>query len=184
MPDESDRVRGDQGDWKPRPDPTKLTTEALQREVTTLRILLEIQIEANKEIYEERFLSMGRQLTFLEHQRIELKNDTKTALIDALRAQKELVQQQTIAAEKATNLAGTSINKLIDSLGKTFEASQSATADILSDVKSRVTVLESVKLGAQEQKRDISNLATLSATAIFVVIGVITIVTAIVTAKP
>src|SRR5687768_9854890 len=101
MPDDATPSQGPQ-DWRPRPDPTVLTTEALHREVGALRELMEARIGAlnllvesrvQSEIgrHEEKFAKVSQQLALVEQQRVEQKADTKAAVDAALTAQKEAV---------------------------------------------------------------------------------------------
>lgn len=65
------------GDWRPIPDPTVLTTEALLREVAHLKELLEQKVADNRQLYEQRFQMQ-------EQYRQEQKADAKEALNAAL----------------------------------------------------------------------------------------------------
>lgn len=78
------RERTDPPSWRPVPDPTLLTTQALYREVATLRELIEEKILATDQLVSEKFASVDRQLDLVERQRVEQKSDTKAAVDAAL----------------------------------------------------------------------------------------------------
>ncbi len=141
---------------------------------------MEARLDAEKQIYSERFVSVERQLALVESQRVEQKADTKNAVDAALTAQKEAVREQTLASEKAIAKSDASTTKQLDQLAITFNTAINAVSESLSDVKGKVTVLESIKLGVQEKREGISAAVALASTAIFITIAVITVVLTIV----
>ena len=88
-------------EWVPVPDPTVLTTQALYREVSSLRELIELRIEDLSGLLDEKFLRTEQQFELVERQRVEQKNDTKNAVDAALTAQKEAAKEQTVASDRA-----------------------------------------------------------------------------------
>ena len=111
MPDGQDAP----AEWKPIPDPTVLTTEALNREIALVREytersltsmqtsfeagrdamhdLLDAKIDASIALEDEKFRKVMREFDLLEKQRIEQKDDTQKAVDAALTAQKEAVKE-------------------------------------------------------------------------------------------
>lgn len=71
-------------------DPTRLTTEALMREIEVI----------NKDI-DRRFSFYDRLLEEADRRRVEQKEDTKAAVDAALAAAKEAVKEQNLSTEKA-----------------------------------------------------------------------------------
>jgi hypothetical protein len=126
---------------RPVPDPTLLTTEGIQREVTHLRELLEAKLSRIEDLCDRDFSSVHDKLRIAEEQRKEQKVDTKEAILAALEAQEK-------AAQKSEN----AISKQLEQMGSTFNAGISNLSDGVNDVKDRVTRMEAVKLGVSEQR--------------------------------
>jgi hypothetical protein len=154
---------------RPDPDPTLLTTAALQREIEAVKSLLrdkvearhteqlalvdllQSQIEALSAITTEKLNSVDKQFDLVERQRVEQKADTKAAVDAALIAQKEAVKEQTIASEKSIAKSEASTNKQLEELSKTFVTANDAQSSALADAKDRIGRIENVKVGGTEQ---------------------------------
>jgi hypothetical protein len=147
---------------RPVPDPTVLTTEALQREVLALREslnqrisglreLVEEELEGNDKVTEERFASIDTQLQLIERQRVEQKTDTKSALEAALSAAEKAVKEQTTASEARTDKSEASTTKSIDQLAATFDTAFQGLRRDLDDLKTRMTTVEQQKVGRSEE---------------------------------
>lgn len=114
-------------------DPTRLTTEALMREIEVLNRNLDL-----------RFSFYDRLLSDADKQRVEQKQDTKAAVDAALAAAKEAVKEQNISTEKAIgkteSLFGTSIDAIkadildLKSFRDTAQGKQTATVVVLGAV--------------------------------------------------
>lgn len=151
----------DEGGQRPVPDPTVLTTDALRREIAGLEKLIDTKLEAAEKHRNEKFASVDALMERAEDQRREQKADTNAAVDAALDSQKE-----------ATAKMEKSISDQITSLRSNFDTSVGSVQTSLSDLKDRVTVLESIKLGQVEQrdeKRD-SNAAVYAAIGIGITI--------------
>jgi hypothetical protein len=153
----------------PLPDPTTLTTDALDKAVAALKEiikdkvdarhseqvaqtkLVEAQLTALSDVTTERFNSVDTQFTLVERQRVELKGDTKAAVDAALIAQKEAVKEQTIASEKAIAKSETSTQEYAKQSNQTFQTSIDALTKNINDLKERVVTIESKKEGGKEQ---------------------------------
>lgn len=86
-------------------DPSRLTTEALMRE-----------IEGINRAIETRFGFYDRLLEIAERQRLEQKADTKAAVDAALAAAKEAVKEQTISTEEAIGKSETLFNTTLENI--------------------------------------------------------------------
>lgn len=88
----------DSRDWRPVPDPTLLTTQALDHEISNLKELLQSRIEAAERTYEERWQRIEERIS-------SIAAESRQA-IEQLRRERELVtaaQNMTIAkAEEST----------------------------------------------------------------------------------
>lgn len=156
----------------PSIDPTVLTTEALQREILSLRQLLELRVTALREMLaqstedlhnlmvselevqsvrcEQQFEKVGLQLKLVEQQRIEQKADTKAAVDAALTAQKEAVAEQTTASERSIAKSEAATTKSIEQLGTTFNTANDGMRRDIDGLKERVVSAEAQKAGGLE----------------------------------
>lgn len=137
----------------PSPDPTVLTTEALQREIAALKELVEFRIRALNDLRtselgseisktNERFTAINSELESIERQRVEQKADTKAAVDAALISQKEAVKEQTLASERAIAKSEAATTKSIEQLGDKFDTSVDGLRRESADLKSRLTTAE------------------------------------------
>ncbi len=149
------------GGSRPVPDPTILTTQQLYREieaareratkdVESTREQAETLIDGLREILDEKFSSIARQLDLVEQQRVEQKADTKAAVDAALTAQKEAVKEQTTASERAIAKSEASTTKQLEQLATTFQTAIKAIEDKANDLRDRLTTVESLKQGGHD----------------------------------
>jgi hypothetical protein len=143
MPDQDSERRQDPrgSGWRPVPDPTTLTTEALHREIRSLERIIAERIEAETRLTTEKLAGVENQFKLVERQRVEQKKDAGEALAAALLAAKEAVKEQTEAATKD-----------IDALGDKFDTALSGISKQISTLTGRITVIEASKIGSVEQK--------------------------------
>jgi len=184
----------------PQPDPTILTTQALEREIANLQRLIETRLDGNdkstdlrigeiakipadtarliahlRELMETRFDSIA--LQFAERDiRVETSARAgKEALDAALLAAKELVGTTNTANTIAAIKSEEAVAKQIESLVAQGRSTQEATDARIADLKERIDRGEGGSLGAQEfrsnQRLDYGTLISVIA-VIFVVIGI------------
>ena len=153
----------------PIPDPTFLTTQALDREVNRLEDMMERDLLALKDVSNEKHLRAEQQFELVERQRVEQKKDTKDAVDAALTAQKEAVREQTAASEKAIEKSEKAINRLVEQLADTFRTEAAALRREISEVKDRTTQIESTTRGGKEAT--IERQATSASSGMWVGIG-------------
>lgn len=77
-------------DWRPRPDPTLLTTAALEREIATLEKLLTVKLAGEIAKLEARLMGMDRALILLQTEADKMPEEVETKIA----ALKETVKQQ------------------------------------------------------------------------------------------
>ena len=137
-----------------------------EREHEQLKVFLEAQIAALRTLVDEQLKSINVQFGLIEKQRVEQKKDTKDAVDAALIAQKEAVQEQTIASGLSIAKSEAATAKQLDQLAVTFStAITGVTASVndlkdtwnssIMDIKERIGRMESMRLGAQEQKKEV-----------------------------
>lgn len=115
-------------DSQHRPDdPSRRTSEIINREVERLEDLLKVHLDGIKD-----------KLKVVEEQRVEQKQDTKEKVDAALAAQ-----------EKAIMKAETATTKQIDQLANMFAAERAADRETLGAIKDRVTTIEQQKAGGK-----------------------------------
>lgn len=165
----------------PVPDPSTLTTAQLLREIEILRGSIDDKVEARQremvvaqELSEaklrgeinltaQRFDAFTNQLELIERQRVEQKSDTKAAVDAALIAQKEAVQEQTIASGLSIAKSEAATAKQLDQQSVTFTTAISGVTKTSSDqkdafnisigdLKERLSALD-LKVGAIESTK-------------------------------
>ena len=151
------------GGSRPVPDPTELTTKNLQREIQSLRELLETRIEAIadtmadrkaqfdttpdlirehvthlRELVEEKFIGVGRQFA-----------GNEVALNAALLAAKEAVKEQNTSNNTAIMKSEGATNRQIEQLGTLIKTTSDGLIDKIDDLKDRLTLIEGKGAGFQ-----------------------------------
>lgn len=145
-------------------DPSELTTQALQREVTSLEKLMTQRIESiekavsvahedlvrvpteiTKEIthleklYDEKFRGIDKQFELRDKRDTQTWKDSKDAVAAALQAAKELVGEQSKSSGMAIFKSEASTGKQIDAMdGK------------INDLKDRVIIIEGTSKGRSD----------------------------------
>jgi hypothetical protein len=137
---------------RPVPDPTELTSRAVDALRKELTDIFSVRLEAQKDLTDERFKAVGEAVATAERLRLEQKVDTKTGLDAALAAQKESAANQ--AASFAAETAKTERNFTEQLKGQrdTFGTAIAAQITRYDDIDKRVTRIESIRLGGQESK--------------------------------
>ncbi len=143
MPANQDK---DKERWVPVPDPTLLTTEALHREINSLRDLLETKLGALSDWVDKRFdwieKNRTEQKQDLVASRLEQKQDSQDALRAALQAQKESVVEQNKSNAAAADKSEKAFTKQIDAIGELIRTTAKSTDDKVDDLKTRFTGTE------------------------------------------
>jgi DNA repair exonuclease SbcCD ATPase subunit len=165
------------GDTRPIPDPTVLTTEQLIREITTLNNTLQLQLTAQQVLVDQRLDSVGAHLEHIESQRVEQKQDTKAAVDAALAAAKEAVKEQTSASDRAINKSDDSTSEQLKQMSTTFTTAIAAVGGSIGDAKERITALESLRLGVKENLSGVYALIGLIITVAVLGLGILTFLT-------
>lgn len=119
-------------------DPSRLTTEALLREVARLEDLLNVRFSSADQINIERWSAIEKQFGTIEEQRKEQKQDTNEAVRAALVAQKEASEKTEIA-----------VSKQLDQLSTTFAVERKADRGAIDDLKVRIVGFEQQKAGVR-----------------------------------
>jgi len=129
-------------DQRPVPDPTVLTTEALQREIAGLKEYLLGQIASQSQIDSVRFGTIAEKFQAIEDWRREQKADTKSEVANAFSAAKEAVKEQTVASEKAITKSETASAEQSKQQYATFTESIKGVSTSVQDLKDRVAKIE------------------------------------------
>jgi len=119
------------GDLKPVPDPTTLTNAALSREIGHL-----------KELVDEKFSAVTREMHLVENSRVEQKQDSLDSLAAALSAAKEAVGANTTSFEKRIDKSENATNDQLRQLGEKFDTVIEGLLRSLSDLKEREAATE------------------------------------------
>jgi len=191
--------------WVPQPDPTLLTTAALEREIANLQKLIETRLDGNdkstdlrileiskipadtarlilhlRELMDEKFEGIAKQFQERDTRGEQGSRASKEALDAALLAAKELVGATNLANAEAATKAETSFLKSLDQITTLIKSTADATDARIADLKERIDRGEGGNAGAAtyraEQRLDYGTLISVIA-VIFVVIGIAASVT-------
>lgn len=163
-----------EGGSTPVPDPTLLTTAALNAGLSGLREILEARTDGQKAVFEARFNGMDRAITLLQDIANQLPAgiETKVGNLRSLHEEKfSSIQTQfkerdvrsereskdnKVAVDAALQAAKEAVGKheltmikQIDQINATIVASTKALDDKINDVKERMTRVESEDKGHQ-----------------------------------
>lgn len=158
---------GGSKDLRPVPDPTLLTTAALTREISSLRELLETQVQALKSEHDARFAGMDKAIELIQRAADKVPNevDLKVGNLQALhderfrgiatqfierdsrteqtaRDSKLAIDAALQAAKEAVGKTEASFSKSIDQLGALIGANTKGLEDKIDATKDRITGLE------------------------------------------
>lgn len=164
----------------PIKDPTERTIEQMLREVANLSDKVNLQLDALKDVIDEKFSSVNKTLALVERQRVEQKADTKSAVDAALTAQKEAVREQTTASELAIAKSENAIKEQLAQLTVTFNTANAAQTAALHDLKERFTASLGAEEGARGRTTDTKSNMTLIIAGITGFIGLAALIVAIV----
>jgi septal ring factor EnvC (AmiA/AmiB activator) len=114
----------DNGGSRPVPDPTVLTTEALMREISALKELIVVRIDAQAALTDERFDRISTCIETIEKQRLEQKRDVKEAVDAALASQKEAATKLEASTTKALEELSKTISAEITSVRREIKATE------------------------------------------------------------
>lgn len=126
----------------PIPDPTRLTSIALEAAVAQLKELLELRSHAQEAVIDEKFKTVAQQFRMIERQREELKEGTEKAVAAALSAAKDAVAQQNESAAAVSAKFELATGKQLEQLAATFAAGIDSTNRALADLKERVMLAD------------------------------------------
>lgn len=136
----------------PVPDPTKLTTEAVNAATGILKELFDSKLDGLLDLIEEKFASVEDKLALGEKLRVEQKADTEKAIQAALLAQKEAVAAQAASFAESVDKSEKATAKQLDQMASTSKVEIQSVANSLGELKDRVVTLEANSTGRQEQR--------------------------------
>ena len=136
-------VEESQGDIRPIPDPTELTSRAVDKAVQVARDYTESEIRHLSDLMTSRFNT-------IETWRKEQKADTKVEVDAALAAAKEAVREQTIASQLAINKSESYTVDQLKQLNITIDTAISGNNRELQALTTRVERIETLKQGGQD----------------------------------
>jgi hypothetical protein len=155
----------------PVPDPTKLTTDAVnaavdvsRRELEAAVRLLGARMDGMDDVEREKICRFTDKFKTIESQRLEQKADVKAAVDAALAAQKEAIGKSEAATKEQ-----------IVSLGTNAQTANEALRRDIDDLKSRVTIVEAMKTGAIEQKEKLTAGAQLGIAVLGLLVAILSI---------
>ncbi len=210
--DDDRNDRNDRNDSRPNPDPTRLTTAQLTREVGALRELLEAKIhgtdrvvallvsrmeelpaettqlvKALEALHDVKFDGIKSEFILRDDRVKQSALDTKSELASALQAAEKASQKQTDNFTAATDKSERSTTKQIDAQSATQQASTSSLNDKIVALDQRVTRSEGAGTGksSAESSQHVSNSFVVAVFAASVsLIGVVVLIIELARAHP
>ena len=159
-------------DWRPIPDPTLLTTQQLMSAISALKELLFTRLDAMdkavvllsdtvnrvptdttkqvshlKELHEEKFAGIQRQFEERDVRAEQESRNNKVSLDAALQAAKEAVGKQNESFALSIAKSEASTMKQMEQQGQLIASSNNGLESKISDLKDRVTAIESKGVG-------------------------------------
>jgi hypothetical protein len=137
----------------PRPDPTRLTTQQLLREIDSLQALVFSRVDAIeagsiarnvhlREFHDEKFRSIQTQFSERDTRTEQTSRDSKVAVDAALQAAKEAVAEQNRSSALAISKSEAATMKQIDQQSILIQTGTNASDGKINDLKDRVALLE------------------------------------------
>jgi hypothetical protein len=169
------------GGSRPVPDPTVLTSRAVDALRKELTEVFDTKMDGLARLTEERFRAVYDKLLTGESLRIEQKVDTKVGLDAALAAQKEGATQQAAAFAAETAKTERNFTEQLKGQRDTFGTAIAAQTTRYDDLDKRLTRMESAKIGAGESTAERRN----ASQAMYALVGfVVTLVLAALVIAP
>src|SRR6185369_12355894 len=157
-------------DWRPIPDPTRLTTQQLMREIANMKELFETRLDAmDKAVtllqaianrsptigevvsqFTEKFQGINTQFKERDLRVEQTARESKVAVDAAFSAQKEAVSEQNKSAAAAIAKSEANTTKQIDAIGSQIVQIAKATDDKIDDLKGRLGLIEGRSAGVQQ----------------------------------
>lgn len=152
--------------WTPRPDPTRLTTQQLLREITALERLVFTRLDAMDKALALSHESLTRVPTEVDKQIEHLSQlvnekfagisqrfiERDSAVTAALNAQREVLSEQSKSASLAIAKSESATAKQIDTQGVLIHTTTKALEGAIVDLKERMTRIESEDRGERTGK--------------------------------
>jgi hypothetical protein len=184
------------GDVRPDPDPTRLTTAALLREIGALRAELNITIDGLRNLVTRAFVQiddMPRQISEavdnlqqLHDQKFKGVTDTftqaGTALAAALTSAEKAVNEQNKANSNLVDRIEKSFTKQIDQLQDLISSGFRASDVQVSDAKSRLDRIEAKGIGGQERTQEIHTTRADNTQTTAVIVSIAAVIVAVILA--
>jgi uncharacterized phage infection (PIP) family protein YhgE len=153
---------GANGGSRPVPDPTVLTTNAVNSAVQIIKELFGSRLDGAEALTNEKFRAVEQFLAKVEEQRVEQKLDTSRAVDAALAAQEKAISK----TEASTTEALTQLKATIDTAIQGLNLA-------IAGLTERVGKIEGVKLGGTESRAGLIAAVGIGVTLILAVLSVI-----------
>lgn len=191
MPDESERAAS-AADWVPRPDPTRLTTDQLRREIAGLREVIDARfvgiahetdllrgrmaqisaeigekIKWQQDLQNEKFAGIQIQFTERDLRARTAADAAMEAVSAALQAQKEAAAARDQSTDAAITKGEAATTKQIDGLQSLMNSTMSALNDKIGELQSRVDRGEGREKGTTDNSAKWMSAVALAITVLF-----------------
>ncbi len=202
-------IRDPQGGSRPVPDPTVLTTAALEREIANVKEIVVRELSALKDTITTRFAGMDEAIVLLREHQEKVPSETDkailhlrelmeemfksvdkqflqrdTAVASALQAAKEAVSAQNESNAVASSKMEVSFTKQIDQTAVLISSQSKGVDDKFDDIKNRVSILEG-SVGRSDKSAHVKEFSTQTWIGVVgIVVGAIIAVAAILYNKP
>jgi len=130
-------------------------------EAKHVREILDMRSECAERVHtleallaDEKFSAVRREQALTESHRLELKGDSEKAVTAAFAASKEAVSEQNKSATLSVDRAVAGMKELIINNAQVNQATTTALADKVEDLKASMAVIINTRIGAAEQQQE------------------------------
>jgi hypothetical protein len=146
--------RGDIGtDWRPIPDPTRLTTEQLYREISALEKFVVTRMDCAEELVQTVKMETDRRVEALEKFHDAEIRALKELHNAAIHDTQENIKILTTVLQTAINKSEATYTKQFDSVNQNIQTQNQANTDRINDIKERLDRNEGSKAGVTDLEK-------------------------------
>lgn len=171
------------GDIRPIPDPTKLTTEMLNREITRVEKESAIEVLRLRELHEldiRRLHELADQTVRGLRDKVDCVEEIVGERLTAVKLQFDLVERQRVESKedntRALDAALAAMKDSHVSLGNTYNSAHGTLVARVDAIDKKITTLESMRMGSKETNTSVYAALGIILTIIWIAIAILSYV--------